>query len=317
MDLIPDTAPHWHILLTHFPSVGMVFGLGLLLASLYVKSKDLKRASLVTFVLMGLIVIPTYISGAATRWDIGNDPDISLDMIAVHQDMALWAFIFIAFTGILSWFALWRYRRQSEPHQWHTIAILALSVVSLFALVQTGSLGGDINHPEIRSAEDLAAAAGSAGQGVTAAIENAIISGAWAWPAMEAAHFVGMAVLFGVVIIVALRTLGIAKVIPFSAVHRLLPLGVLGFFVNSVTGMLFFIADSGRYTAMTNSFFPKIALIVIGGVCVLYFTMFDRPWNVKKGDDGPVQAKAIAALTLVLWGAVIIYGRLLPYLEGG
>ncbi|WP_428097453.1 hypothetical protein [Candidatus Rariloculus sp.] len=317
MDLIPDTAPHWHILLTHFPSVGTVFGLGLFLASFYMKSEDLRRASLVIFVLMGLLVIPTYISGAATRWAIGNDPDVSLDLIAVHQDMALFAFIFVALTGCLSWFALWQYRRFSKPHPWNLIAILVLSVIAVFGLTQTGNLGGDINHAEIRSAEDVAAAAGQEGQGITAAIEESIISGAWAWPAMEAAHFMGMAVLFGVVIIITLRTLGVAKMIPFTAVHRLLPLGILGFFVNSVTGMLFFIADSGRYTAMTNSFYPKISLIMIGGVCLLYFTIFNRPWNLKQGDDGPVQAKVVAALTIALWGGVIIYGRLLPYLEGG
>ncbi len=317
MDLIPDTAPHWHIFLTHIPIVGAIFGLALLIASYVIKSDHLRRASLVTFVLLALIAIPTFITGAATRWEMGNDPGVSLDLMAAHQDLALWSLIFLSFAGVLSWFALWHYRRSSGPREWNIHAVLVLALISMFILLNTGSIGGTISRPDMQSAEDLQAVAGQAEQGINAAIENAIISGAWAWPAMEAAHFVGMAVLFGVVIIVTLRTLGIARVIPFSAVHRLLPLGVLGFFVNSVTGMLFFIADSGRYTAMTNSFFPKIALIVIGGVCVLYFTTFDRPWNVKRGDDGPVQAKAVAALTLVLWAGVIVYGRLLPYLEGG
>ena len=317
MDLIPDTAPHWHIFLTHIPIVGAIFGLALLIASYVIKSDHLRRASLVTFVLLALIAIPTFITGSATRWEMGNDPGVSLDLMAAHQDLALWSLIFLSFTGVLSWFALWHYRRSSGPRAWNIHAVLVLALISMFMLLNTGSIGGTISRPDMQSAEDLQAVAGQAEQGINAAIENAIISGAWAWPAMEAAHFVGMAVLFGVVIITTLRTLGVAKVIPFSAIHRLLPLGVLGFFVNSVTGMLFFIADSGRYTAMTNSFFPKIALIVIGGVCVLYFTTFDRPWNVKKGDDGPVQAKAVAALTLVLWAGVIVYGRLLPYLEGG
>lgn len=317
MDLIPDTAPNWHIFLTHVPIVGAMFGLALLIASYVIKSDDLRRASLVTFVILALIVIPTFVTGAATRWEIGNDPGMSLDLIAAHQDLALWSLIFLGFTGVLSWFALWQYRRSSGPKEWNIHTILVLGLISMFVLANTGSIGGTISRPDMQSAEDLQAVAGQAEAGINAAIENAIISGAWAWPAMEAAHFVGMAVLFGVVIIVTLRTLGVATVIPFSAVHRLLPLGVLGFFVNSVTGMLFFIADSGRYTAMTNSFFPKIALIVIGGACVLYFTMFARPWDIQKGDDGPVQAKAIAALTLVLWAGVIVYGRLLPYLEGG
>jgi hypothetical protein len=67
---------------------------------------------------------------------------------------------------------------------------------------------------------------------------------------------------------------------------------------------------------MTNSFFPKMALIVIGGTAVLYFTIFDRPWALKPGDDAPITAKLVAAATVLMWGGVIIYGRLLPYLEG-
>jgi hypothetical protein len=67
---------------------------------------------------------------------------------------------------------------------------------------------------------------------------------------------------------------------------------------------------------MTNSFFPKMALIVIGGVAVLYFTMFDKPWELKPGDRAPLTAKVVAAVTVLSWSGVIMYGRLLPYLEG-
>jgi hypothetical protein len=86
--------------------------------------------------------------------------------------------------------------------------------------------------------------------------------------------------------------------------------------INVVTGMLFFIADYARYITMTNSFFPKMALIAIGGVAVLYFTIFDKPWELKPGADAPVTAKIMAAATLLMWTGVIMYGRLLPYLEG-
>jgi hypothetical protein len=127
----------------------------------------------------------------------------------------------------------------------------------------------------------------------------------------------GMAVLFGVLLLLTVRIFGIGRAVPFAAFHRLLPLGVLGFSINVVTGMLFFIADSGRYTAMTNSFFPKMALIAIGGTAVLYFTIFDRPWKLKPGADAGVSSKVVAAATVLMWSGVIIYGRLLPYLEGG
>ena len=132
---------------------------------------------------------------------------------------------------------------------------------------------------------------------------------------MEAAHFIGMALLFGVVLFVSLRVLGVAKIIPFQAVHRLLPLGVLGLVVNIVTGMAFLIADSQRYTAIP-AFYWKLALITIGGVSALYFTMFNQPWSLKAGDNAAPIAKVMAAATILLWAAVLLLGRMLPYLEG-
>ena len=313
MDLIPSSAPHWHLLLNHFPSIGTVIALGLLLGSFYLKSADLTRASLVLFVILGLLAIPTYISGGAARGAIEGTANISSDLISAHQDAATLAFISLVLTGWLSWFALWQYRRFSRPYGWSLLAVLVLGVVTLWLMIETGHLGGDINHPEIRTGgEELLAAGG----GRTAALAAWIIDNSFVWPAMEAAHFMGMAVLFGVVLLVAVRVLGLVKNVPFTAVHRLLPLGVFGFMINVVTGMLFFVADWQRYITMTNSFFPKMALIVIGGVAVLYFTIFEKPWELKPGDNAPLTAKVMAVATVLMWSGVLIYGRLLPYLEG-
>ncbi len=314
MDLLPSSAPHWHLLLNHFPSIGTVIALGLLLCSFYRKSEDLSRAALVLFVLMALITIPTYVSGAAARGAILGNAGISTDLISAHQEAATLAFIALLVTGWLSWFALWQYRRFSRPHRWSLIAVLVLGFVTLGLMVQTGSLGGDINHPEIRLGGELAAAEGQVGP--SAALAAWIMNSAWVWPALEALHFMGMAVLFGVVLLVAIRVLGLVRNVPFAAFHRLLPLGAFGFMINVVTGMLFFVADYDRYITMTNSFFPKMALIAIGGAAVLYFTIFDRPWDLKPGDDAPWTAKIVAVATVLMWSGVIVYGRLLPYLAG-
>jgi len=137
------------------------------------------------------------------------------------------------------------------------------------------------------------------------------------WPALEAVHFVGMSMLFGVVLLMALRVFGIGRGVPFSALHRMLPLGIFGFMLNVGSGMLFFLADTDRYSAMTTGFFPKLGLIVIGGSGLLYFTLFEDPWKLAAGDEAPLRAKIVAAVILLLWSGVIVYGRLLPYLEGG
>jgi hypothetical protein len=40
---------HVHLLLNHFPTIGMIVGLGLFVGAIVAKSEDLKRASLVVF----------------------------------------------------------------------------------------------------------------------------------------------------------------------------------------------------------------------------------------------------------------------------
>lgn len=314
MGFIPSSAPHWHLVLNHFPSVGIVIVLGLLAVALYVRSDDLVKASLVLVVVLSLLAIPTFITGGAARAAIDGNEGIETALIQAHQDAAAFALTMLLATGWVAWFALWQWRRFGRPHPWNVPIVLVLGLVTLATMVRTGSLGGDINHPEIHTGGELEAAAanGSWTQGAA----DWVMQNAGVWPTLEALHFMGMAVLFGVVLLVALRIFGVVRHVPFNAFHRLLPLGVFGFMVNVVTGMLFFVVDYERYSTMTNSFFPKMALIAIGGIAVLYFTMFDRPWALKAGDRAPLGSKVAAAAVVLMWSGVMIYGRLLPYLEG-
>jgi uncharacterized membrane protein len=307
------SGPHLHILLNHFPSVGTVIALGLFLAAWYLKSEDLKRSSLVLFVLLALIAVPTYVTGATARWALRRTPDISADMIAAHMDAALLAFIVLGLMGMFAWVALWQARRYAQPPQWPVYTAALLAVVALLIMVQVGNLGGQINHPEIQTG----IVTGVEGEGRTAAVEGFIRDYGWSWPALEAAHFMGMAVLFGVVLLTSVRVLGFGKnSVAFPPLHRLLPLGAFGVFINIVTGMAFFIADSGRYTAM-DGFPPKMTLLMIGSVAMLYFTIFDEPWKLRAGDDAPLRTKIMAGITLAAWVGVIAFGRLLPYFGEG
>lgn len=310
MDVFPSTGPHLHIVLNHFPLIGSIFVLGLLIASAYMKNDGMRRVSLILFVVLGLLAIPTYITGAAAGWAYQGRPDMSTQILDAHRDAALLAFVFLGLTGTASWLVLWRERRFGRTSSAGLYTVLALGCVALLTVVETGSLGGTVLRPELREGAMAEAT------GLTAGIESAIQSIIWAWPSMEAAHFVGMAVLFGVVLLVGLRVLGVARNVPYSAVHRLLPLGALALLVNIVTGMFFFIADSGRYVAM-DGFPPKIIWLMVGGLAIVYFTIFDDIWDVKSDQDAPPRAKVMAALTMVSWACVLVFGRLLPYYGDG
>ena len=58
---------HLHLVLNHFPMIGLAVGLGLLAVAIAVKKDELKRASLVVLFLAALITIATYLTGNAAQ----------------------------------------------------------------------------------------------------------------------------------------------------------------------------------------------------------------------------------------------------------
>jgi uncharacterized membrane protein len=237
-------------------------------------------------------------------------PGISKAVINAHRDMALWTLFGLAFTGGAAWIELWRYRHLGRFSNRSLYIVLAFAIITLGIMAETGHRGGQINHPEIRVATDILPTDPKAG--VSAAVEVLINNVIWFVP-WQTIHFFGFCLIFGTALAVMLRVLGFWKSVPFSAVHRLLPLGFLGVMMNVFTGMLMLLADTYRYVVNDYTFAPKIVLIPLGGIAVLYLSLSEELWNVKAGEDAPMSAKWVATVVLLSWAGVIICGRLLPY----
>jgi hypothetical protein len=293
--------------------VGFSVGLGLYLIALIRKSDDLKRASLVIFLGIGLLTIPTYMTGKAAQAVVTGQEGVSDTLTETHQDAALLAFLFMTITGVLSWLALWQYRRMTRIPGWNVTAILLISVITFGLMARAANIGGEIRHPEIQAEGDATAADAELVQ--ASSIATFVNTTNWAWPTMETLHFIGLTLLMGVVLIVNLRMLGVGKNISFAAVHRLLPWGVLGFVVNVLTGIVFFVTVPDQYT-QNIALEYKIALTMIAGANVLYFTVFDQAWAVESGMEAPASGKFMAGLTILLWIGIIWLGRMMPFIGG-
>jgi hypothetical protein len=294
-----------HLLLNHFPTVGLGIALGLLLAALLKKSEDLKHASFVAFFLLGLVAIPAYLTGSAAQIVLEDQPDVSQQVVTAHQDAALLALILMEITGLVAWIALWRFRR------WHQTAVLVLAIVTFGLMARAANIGGHIRHPEIRAAATAEPAPEwprTAAAGAALVLDNP-----WVWPICEVFHFVGLCLLFGVVLLVNLRLLGFVKGVAFADVHLLLPWAMLGLGINIVTGMLFFLAAPGQYT-QNPAFVWKIGLMLIAGVTLLYPTMSEQAGGLTPEGRAPLSGRIMAAASICLWIGVIFLGRFLPYL---
>jgi len=304
---------HLHLLLNHVPTVATIVAIALLLLALAKRNTELKRASLALFFAIALVSLPTYMTGYSAQKTLKDRPGVSASLIEAHQSVALLALIVMEATGVVAWFGLWQARKPSAPRGWNTPAVLLLSVVTVGLMANASTIGGEISHPEILAAGEAPSAPLALAALKTASISKFQFRRPWAWPLLETVHFIGLSLLFGVVLAGNLRILGLMKNAPFVDVHRLLPWGVWGFVINSVTGMLFFIGQAFQYVD-NWSFHWKVVFMLLAGANVLYLTLFDDVWALGTGGDAPFSAKLVAVSQILLWLGVIFFGRMLPYL---
>jgi len=309
---------HIHLLLNHFPTIGFGIALALFLVAVVGKNEELKRTGLVIFFLIAAIAIPTYLSGNAAVETLCSGPDgaclpgVSEITIRAHEDAALIAFALMELTGFIAWLGLWQFRVLSHAPRWNVAAVLLLSILAFGFMARAANIGGEIRHTEILPAPPEAAFEGTS-QGFARNLGAGVNAHQWIWPASEALHFIGLCILFTVVLLLDLRILGMAKRISFPAIYQILPLGMLGFATNLVTGMVFFLATPEQYT-QNPVFYWKIVFVVLGAVNVLYFMVIDDPWTVGSGDDAPLTARIMAGSAICVWVGVLFFGHMLPFL---
>lgn len=138
----------------------------------------------------------------------------------------------------------------------------------------------------------------------------------WIFPMLETLHFMGLCTLFGAIMVVDLRLLGVARFIPMRPALSFVPIAIGGFCVNLVSGVSFFFSDPFRYYPNV-AFRLKMLLILIAGLNALWFQFVELPKvrDLQPGDKTSLSVRFIAALSLLLWIGVIIAGRFMPYVE--
>ncbi len=303
------TPTHLHLLLNHFPTIGFSIGIGLLIGALVSRSDDLKKAALTVLVGVALLTLPTYVSGNAAQQAIQGSPGVSRTLIETHEGAALLSFILMEITGAVSWLALWQLHRRSRITTRTLGIVMVLAVVTMGAVSRAANIGGEIRHPEIALETESTTAVGPIGRDLATWVKASV----WVWPATETLHFIGLALLISVVLLIDLRMLGFMKQVSVHALDRLLPWGVLGFGLNLVTGMIFFVAAPEQYT-QNVAFFWKMGLIMLAVFNGLFFTVYDKAWALAPGADAAPLSKVMAASALLLWVGVMYYGSMLPFI---
>jgi hypothetical protein len=138
----------------------------------------------------------------------------------------------------------------------------------------------------------------------------------WVYPIVESIHVLTLSVFLGLAVIVDLRLLGASlSATPVSQVMRRLgPWIVAGFTVMVVSGTLLFYAAPVR-TYSSIFFQLKMTFLLMAGLNVGVFhfiTSHSLPqWDLDRRP--PLGARLAGAVSLVLWVAIAVCGRMIAY----
>jgi hypothetical protein len=146
------------------------------------------------------------------------------------------------------------------------------------------------------------------------ALSRLVRESPWIWPICESIHFIGLSALIGSVGLFDLRLLGVARRLPPAALHALIPIGLIGFAINAITG-IFFLAGTPDQYLFNPAFRFKVVFILLAGAnaSVFYLTSFRTVQTLREGETAPLAARIIGGVSLSLWIAVIAAGRLLTF----
>ena len=158
-------------------------------------------------------------------------------------------------------------------------------------------------------------------------VSVAIAGSSFLYPAILAAHGVGMSLVVGLNTTISLRILGVAPSLPLSEIAKFSPILWAGFWVNVASGVALSAAAATR-VLVDPVFYLKMVFVALA---IVNLRLIER--ELVRDHERPAPAsmaaavgtvavtltqqerrvRLLAAASMFLWGGAIIFGRLMGY----
>ncbi len=141
--------------------------------------------------------------------------------------------------------------------------------------------------------------------------------GIWTYGILNLAHILGIATLFGAIVLLDLRLLGLWRDIPVAVMARpTVPLAAIGFVLAVTSGIMMLSFNASEYHA-NPFFYIKIPVVLVGMINVAIISRLPAWRRAIAGQDAQGNDRGILAIagavSLLIWLTVIVCGRMIGY----
>lgn len=142
---------HLHMLVNHFPIVGTILGLIILIGGVYLRSISIKNAACFLFIIATVFTVFSMTTGEGAEEIVEDMPTIGREIIHNHEELAEKFAIAMYLLGVVSVIGLIMNIRNHPKAIFFSYAIAVIAIVSVFLSTKVGTSGGEIRHTEIRT----------------------------------------------------------------------------------------------------------------------------------------------------------------------
>jgi uncharacterized membrane protein len=138
------------MVVNHFPIIGTILAIGILIAGLLSKNRSIINTSYVLFVIGAIFGILSMNTGEGAEELVEDMPGIGWKIIHEHEELAEKMALLLDILGVLSLVGFYLQYKKNAKEKLVSYIILLIGIASLFVIQKVGTSGGEIRHTEIR-----------------------------------------------------------------------------------------------------------------------------------------------------------------------
>ena len=142
---------HLHLVVNHFPIIGIIFGLGILITGIFIKNNTVKNTAYFIFIVAAMFAFAAMYTGEGAEEIVEDMPTIGHQVIHEHEELAEKFAILAYILGIFSIIGFYLNLKSQLKARLFSFVILTTAIIATILSSQVGTSGGEIRHTEIRA----------------------------------------------------------------------------------------------------------------------------------------------------------------------
>ena len=142
---------HLHLVVNHFPIIGTILALGVLIAGFFLKNSSVKNTAYGLFIVSAIFAALSMSTGEGAEEMVEDMPNIGKRIIHMHEEIAEKLAIVLYLLGGISVLGIILNLKNHAKAKFISIVVLIVAIGAVYLAQLVGTTGGEIRHTEIRT----------------------------------------------------------------------------------------------------------------------------------------------------------------------